>query len=170
MIPLNIPGHSHWTSHQRRCIRYHRSVFHWSNMSRKESHDGVGVDFSAFRSAAAGLVFKCSGCGGWSGWRVLVWTISSCVGGRTMVSPGRPCGSSWWWRMCSCKARSESCCQLGHPTDRCRLTGGQLRPTDRAMAARSARTTSSEEDAETTDEENRLLTKRCIERQWKTLV
>ena len=55
----------------------------------------------------------------------------------------------------------------------CRLIGGQLKPTDKAMATHSARTSSSEEDAEeesrSTDEEDRLLTKRCIERQWKNL-
>ena len=45
--------------------------------------------------------------------------------------------------------------------------GGQLRPTDRAMAARSARTSSSEEESSSTDEEECLLTKRCIETQWK---
>ena len=34
--------------------------------------------------------------------------------------------------------------------------------TDRAMAARSVRTSSSEEESRSTDEEDRLLTKRCI--------
>ena len=48
---------------------------------------------------------------------------------------------------------------------RVRVTGGKLRPTDRAMAARSARTR--EEESRSTEEEERLLTKRCIERQWK---
>ena len=43
---------------------------------------------------------------------------------------------------------------------------GQLGPTDKAMAASSARTSSSEEDARSADKEDRLLTKRCIE-QWK---
>ena len=93
-----------------------------------------------------------------------------------MVSPARdhpdrskrtPCGSSLWWRTCSFTACSQSSCQLGRPADRCRLTGGQLRPTDKAMAARSARKSSSEEDARSSDEEDRSLTKRCIERQWK---
>ena len=67
--------------------------------------------------------------------------------------------------LCSCRARSQRCYHLGRSADRHRLTGGQLRPTDRAMAARSARTSSSEEDARSTDEEDRLLTERCIERQ-----
>ena len=71
--------------------------------------------------------------------------------------PGRckrtPCGSSWWWRMCSWRARSHSCCQLGRPADHPRLSGGQLRPTDRAMAARSACMSSSEEESRSTDEE-----------------
>ena len=40
-------------------------------------------------------------------------------------------------------------------------------PFDKAMAARSTRTSSSEEDAKSTDEEDRLLAKRCIEWQWK---
>ena len=56
----------------------------------------------------------------------------------------------------------------GRPADRCRLTGGLLRPTDRAMAARSVRTSSSEEDARSTDEEDRLLRKRYVKRQWKS--
>ena len=55
----------------------------------------------------------------------------------------------------------------GRPADRHRLTGGQLRPTDRATAARSARTSSSEEASRSTDDEERLLTKRSIEGQWK---
>ena len=47
------------------------------------------------------------------------------------------------------------------------VCGGQLRPTDKAMAASSVRTSSSEEDSGSTDEEDGLLTKRCIKRQWK---
>ena len=46
-------------------------------------------------------------------------------------------------------------------------SGGQLRPTNRAMAARWARTSSSEETSRSTDDEERLLTKRSIEGQWK---
>ena len=38
----------------------------------------------------------------------------------------------------------------------------QLRPTDRAMAARSARTSSSEEESRLSDDEERLLTKRSM--------
>ena len=38
----------------------------------------------------------------------------------------------------SCRARSQCCCPLERLAD-CGLTGGQLRPTDKAMAARSAR-------------------------------
>ena len=38
---------------------------------------------------------------------------------------------------------------------------------DRAMAARSARTSSREEESRSTDDEERLLTKRSIEGQWK---
>ena len=113
------------------------------------------MDFVAFCRAAIGLVFnECSGVAGaaraaGAAQGALVWTISSCVSGRTMVSPGRhqpgrckrtPCGSSWWWKMCSCTARSQCCCELGRPADRCRLTDGQHRPRDRAMAvARPAR-------------------------------
>ena len=43
------------------------------------------------------------------------------------------------------------------------MTGCQLRPTDRAMAARSVRTSSSEEKSRSTDEDERMLTKPCIE-------
>ena len=59
----------------------------------------------------------------------------------------------------------------------CEQSGGGMSwpPVKRQRSAgRSARTSSSEEDAEedarSTDEEDRLLTKRCTERQWKTLV
>ena len=55
--------------------------------------------------------------------------------------------------------------QLGRPVDRRRLTGGQLRTTDRAMAASSVRTSLSEAESRSTVEEDRLLMKRCIERQ-----
>ena len=105
------------------------------------AHDGVGVDFAASCRAAAGLDFnECSGRGGWDG-------CSSCVSGRAMASPGRhhpgrckqtPCGSSWCWR-CSCRARSQSCCQSGRPCDRHRLTGGQQ--TAQWRPARPARRT-----------------------------
>ena len=55
------------------------------------AHDGVDLDFAAFCSAAAGLVSN--ECSGWCGWREraqgeLDWTISSCVSGRAMASPG----------------------------------------------------------------------------------
>ena len=49
-------------------------------------------------------------------------------------------------------------CQQGRPRVFVYLSGGQLRPTDRAMAARSARTSSSEAESRSTDEEDRLLT------------
>ena len=52
-----------------------------------------------------------------------------------------PCGSSWWFMMCSCRARSQSCCQLGRPRGVfVYLSGGQLKPTDRGWRpGRSAR-------------------------------
>ena len=68
-------------------------------------------------------------------------------------------------RICSIKARSQTCCWVGRPRDLECLSGGQLRPTDRAMAARSARTSSSEEDGRSTVNDDHLLTKRCIEKQ-----
>ena len=69
--------------------------------------------------------------------------------------------------MCSWRARSQCCCQLERWADRRRLCGGPLRPTDRAMAARSIRMSSSEEGSRSTEEEERLLKTRCIERPWK---
>ena len=93
---------------------------------------------------------------------VLVWAISSCLSGRSMAPPGRhqagrckraPCGSSWWWWMCSEE-------QVRPPPP----VWWQLRPTDTAMAARSVHT-SSEEESRSTDEDEGLLTKRCIEGQ-----
>ena len=43
------------------------------------------------------------------------------------------------------------------------LSGGQNRPTERAMVARSARPSAREEDAASTDEENRLLNREAVE-------
>ena len=86
------------------------------------------------------------------------------------VRPQKPRRSSWWWKMCSCRARSHNCCQLERPADCRRLTGAQLRATDRAMAARSVRTSSSEDESSSTDEDERLLMKCCIEGQWETLL
>ena len=37
VIPLNIFGHSRWTSHKHRCMHHRHSVLHWSNMSRNQS-------------------------------------------------------------------------------------------------------------------------------------
>ena len=104
---------------------------------------------SSSTSAAAGTARAAGAVQG-----VLVWAISSCVSDRAMVSPGRqagrckrtPCGSSWWWRMCLLQSMFLE--MVGRPADRCRLTGGQFRPTDRAMAVRSACTSPSEEGAE----------------------
>ena len=63
--------------------------------------------------------------------------------------------------------------QLGRPGVFVYLSGGQLRPTDKAMAASSARTSSSAGAARLSDEEERLLTKRSIEwhraNTWETL-
>ena len=155
MIPLNILGHERGTSHKHRCMCF--TVLLLGRLQRVQ------------RLGWLGRPRRQKEC--WYG-------RSPRVSGRAMVSPGRhqtgrckrtPCGSSWWWRMRSCRARSQSWCQLERPADRSRLTGGQLRPTDRAMAARSARTSSSEGDARSTDEEDRLLTKRCVERQCKNI-
>ena len=173
-IPSNIPGHRRWTSHKHRCMSHRRSLLHWSSMSRNQSRamgltcilrrfDALPLGSSS-TGAATGVTGAARG--------VLTWASSSCVSGRSMASPGRhqagrckrtPCGSSWCSRMWSCRARSQSCCLLGRPRV-CfvYLSGGQLRPTDRAMAARSARTSSSEEASRSTDDEERLLTKRSM--------
>ena len=63
LISLNIPGHSHWTSHKHHCMP-HRSFCPplVQHVEEPVAHDWVGVDFAAFCRAAAGLVFnKCSG-------------------------------------------------------------------------------------------------------------
>ena len=138
------------------------------------AHDWVGEDFAAFCRVAAGLVFnECSGWGGRGGWGGTRSAGASnlprvravgrwCLPGAT--SPAAVSGHHAGAR----RARSQ-CCPLERLADH-RLTGGQLRPTDKAMA-RSARTSSSEdaeEDAEEdAREEDRLLTKRCIEWHWK---
>ena len=162
MIPSNIPGHRRWTSPKHRCMSHRRSVLHWSSMSRNQSR-AMGSTWVLRRFEPLPLGLSSTSAAAARG--VLMQASSSCVSGRSMVSPGRhqagrckrmPCGSSWWWRMCSC-------CQLGRPRVFVYLSGGQLRPTDKAMAARSARTSSSAEAARLSDEEERLLTKRSIE-------
>ena len=110
--------------------------------------DGVDVDLAALGSAAAGPVFD--GHGGGTR-RPDVGELLVCdrpvdgLPGRHQAGRCKrmPCGSSWWFMMCSCRARSQSCCRLGRPRGVfVNLSGGQLKPTDRAMAARSARTSS----------------------------
>ena len=51
--------------------------------------------------------------------------------------PSRPLLADTMWALMvvEVRARSQCCCQLGPPRDRRRLSGGRLRPTDRAMAA-----------------------------------
>ena len=73
------------------------------------------------------------------------------------VSPARTLSADMMWKLMG----SPCCCQL-RPADHCRLTGGQLRPAEKATAARSARTSSSEEESRSTDEKERL--------QWNTLL
>ena len=77
---------------------------------------------------------------------VLSRAISSGRSGCTRGLPRRlrrsPCGCSRCCRMCCCRARSRAPWKVGRPSDLgCRI-GGQLKPTDKAMAARSARTSS----------------------------
>ena len=62
----------------------------------------------------------------------------------------------------SCRARSQSWCQLDRPRVFVYLTGGPLRQTDRAIAARSAHLSSSAGVARVCDEDERLLTKACM--------
>ena len=107
------------------------------HVEEPDAHDGVGVDYAALRVAAPALVFnQCSG-GEWLGRLERhkgadVGDLHVCERSGDALSrsppPGR-CGRS-------CRARSQSCGQLGRPADRSRLTGGQLRPTDRAMNGR----------------------------------
>ena len=134
------------------------------------------MDFALFCRAAAGLVE----CRGWCGWGGRGGTSGAGTGdllvcersgdGLSWSPPARPLQKDTMRKL---MVGGGCACVEYVPADRCRLTGGQRRPTDRAMAARSARTSSSEEHAEedvrSTDEEDRLLTNRCIERQWKTL-
>ena len=126
------------------------------------------MDFTALRNAAAGLVFnECSGWGscGWGSADVGERLVS----GRSMVSPGRHQARrckrmpwSSWWRGGPAGHVPRAVSWAG----RFRMPGGHLKPTDKAMAARSDRTSSSE-DGRSIDEEERMLTKRCAEWQWK---
>ena len=61
------------------------------------------------------------------------------------LPPARPlyAGAHGCGRGTSEEHVSRSSCQLGRPADRRRLCGGKLRPTDKAMAARSVRTSPS---------------------------
>ena len=120
LIPSNIPGRSLWTSHKHRCMLHRVSVFHWSNMSKNQSRTvgststlrrfAVLLLGSSSTSAAAEVGGAAGAAGAARG--VLMRASSSCVSGRSMVSPGRhqagrckrmPSGSSWWRRMCSSK-------------------------------------------------------------------
>ena len=218
-------------------------------MSREPvAHEGVGVDFAAFRRAAADLDLqqvKRPGWLGWPWWRRECWckrSHLSCFAVRnvrdchnpfsvickafcadTCLAQGQPVSLhsrgvvgvlseekreltesilviiiflsllsvtihrreriiAVLWVLVQCllyfvtygRHRKNSInSHMERLADRCHLIEGQLRPTDKAMAGRSARTSSSEEDAEddarSTDEEDRLLTKRCIKREWKKL-
>ena len=135
--------------------------------------NGFDLDLASLRPTAAGLVSN--EYSGWGGWRCCGGTESLGVGelfvcerpvdGFSWSPPGQALQADTMRKLVVLedvvlKKASQSCCQLGRPTDRRRLTGGQLRPTVRATAARSVRTSSSEEASRSTDEDERLLTKR----------
>ena len=150
MIPSNTPEHRRWTSHKHRCMSHRRSVLHWSSMSRNQSR-AMRSTRTLRRFDALPLGSSSTGAAAGAAQGVLMLASSSCMSGRSMASPGRhqagrckrmPCGSSWRITMCSCRARSQSCCRLGRPRVFVYLSGGQLKPTDRAMAACSARKSS----------------------------
>ena len=105
------------------------------------AHDGVGVDFAAFSRAATGLIFnECSSKGGWCGWG---GTRSAGVGNllvcKRLAADVSQSADTMRKLMVAEDApgerRSLSCCHLDGPRDFACLSGGQLRPTDRAMAA-----------------------------------
>ena len=129
------------------------------------------MDFAALRTAAAGLVFdECSGRGGQGGWSTDVGDLllsERSGGGFSWLSPAQPLYADTMRELVVVedvllKSTFSQLLPAGRPADRRRLTGGQLRPTDRAMAARSARTSSSEEASRSNDDEERLLTKRSM--------
>ena len=176
LIPSNSPGHKRWTSPRHRGMHHCRSVFHWSNTSRNQSRT-KGSTWILQRFATLLLGSSSAGAAAGVGERAAQGlqeeAISSCVSGRAMASPGchqsGRCGhhaEAHGGRGCAPEEHfSHSCCLLERPRDRRRLSGGQLKPTDRAMAARSVRTSSSEDESRSADEDERLLTKRCIERE-----
>ena len=130
------------------------------------------MDLAALRTTAAGLVFN--ECGGWGGWRgtgsLGVGELLVCerpVDGFSWSPPGRALQADTMRNLVVLedvvlRSAFTELLPAGRPADRRRLTGGQLRPTDRAMAARSARTSSSEEASRLSDDEERLLTKRSM--------
>ena len=147
LIPPNIPGRRRRTSATQCCMAHRRSVFHWWDMSRNQSLTmGSTWTFVAFCRAAV-LPLGSSSTSAAAG--VEQAAQASCVS-RTSDCPGRhqpgrckrtPCASSWWWTMCSCRAHCQRCCMLGRLTDFACLS----------MAARTARTSSSEEGARSID-------------------
>ena len=174
--PSSVPVHKRRTSAKQCCMFNRRSVFHWSNMSRNQSRT-MGSTSTLRRFAVLPLDSSSSIAAAGAAQGVPTRTSSWFMSGRAMASPSRhqpgrclrtPCGSSWWWWMCSCRARSQSC--YAGPSDFACLSGGNSdQQTGRAIAPRSARTSASKEDARSTGEEDRMLTKRCIERQWKNI-
>ena len=102
------------------------------------AHDAVDVDFAAFCRVAGLDPNECSGWRGRGVHRECHFVREQSGDG---LSPGRqhpgrckqtPCGISCWWKMRSCRARSQRCV-LVRPSDIPCLSGGQLRPTDKAM-------------------------------------
>ena len=122
LIPSNNPGHKRALD----LVQAPRS-----NMSRNQSHT-MGSTWTLRRFAV--LLLGSTSTNAVAARGVLTWAISSCVSGRSMVSPAPgehvPRAAASW-----------------------RVRATALRPTDRAMAVCSVRTSSSEEESRSTDED-----------------
>ena len=149
--PSNIPRQSRWTSIAvlpstgPTCRRTSRTRWCSKWTLRRFAVLLLG---SSSTSAAAGVAGAARG--------VLSWSISSCVSGPrwVLLVATRPAAVSGHHAGAH---GGGGCAPEEHvPTA---LDWGQLRPTDKAMAANSVRTSSSR----STDEDEGLLTKCCIE-------
>ena len=144
MIPSNIPGPQNAGPRTSTAACHHRrSVFHQSNMSRNQSRT-MGSTWTSRRFAVLlGLVFN--ECSGWSRWGGRGGTRSGDVGdllgterssdGVSRLPPIRPQADTMRELMVV-----EDVCASGERVPSAAASWGV--PTDRAMAARSARTLS----------------------------
>ena len=127
------------------------------------AHRGVGVNFAAFGRAAVGLVLnECTGCrtaGAAQG--VLTWFCERSGDGLSWSPPARPLQVDT-----NAGTLCGGCAPAEHVPRAAAIWGpqtGQWRPALTRMSARRMPRRMRDQ----LDEEGRVLTKRCVERQWQ---